>query len=106
VLFRGVHQARLPGPKVPFKTLTLPLRFGDPGYQKQHHITLPRLSVQPVGDNSALSIKADSTVTSLSSKPLGYDIELVQAGKLLARFRLAGRCSAVICKMRPVKVHL
>ena len=106
VLYRGLPRARLPGPKVPFEALTLPLRSGDPGYQKPRHIALPRLSVTPGGDYSALGLKANSIVKTEHSKALGYDIELVQAGRLLARFRLAGRCSAFNCNMRTVKVQL
>jgi hypothetical protein len=37
--------------------------------------------------------------------PLGYDIELTQAGRLRARFRLAGRCTTFSCNMRTVRVQ-
>ncbi len=105
VLYRGVRRARLPGSRVPFKTVEVPLRRGDPGYQQVRHISLPRLSVETSGDYSVLYVKADSTVTTHHSKPLGYDIELTQAGRLLARLRLAGRCSAFNCRMRTVVVQ-
>jgi hypothetical protein len=105
VSFRGLRRARLPGSRVRFKTVTIPLRIGEPGYQRVRHISLSRLSVQASGDYSALYVKADSTVSTHHSKPLGYDIKLTQAGRLLARWRLAGRCSAFNCEMRKVKVQ-
>lgn len=43
VMARGVSQPRLPGAKVPFESVTVPLRVGDPGFNpvKQRHINLP-----------------------------------------------------------------
>jgi hypothetical protein len=91
---------------VPFKTLTAPLRTGDPGYHgSERRLPLPRMSLQVTVAPDVLAVKLDSKTTTHHDRPVGYEIELTQAGRLLASFRLAGKCSAFICNMRTVKVQ-
>lgn len=108
VMARGVRAARLPGSKAPFKTVTIPLRSGDPGFDptKQFHIPLPGWRIDAVGDHTTIGVQGHSLIHSFRNRPLGYEVKLLQDGRQLIRLRLAGACSAGICKMRIVKVQL
>jgi hypothetical protein len=105
---RGVRKARLPGSNVPFKISTIALRSGDPGFNpdKQYRLALPGWQVSAGGDHSAIYVKGQSLIHSFRNRPLGYEVELLQDGRLLVHLRLAGTCNAGICKMRIVKVQL
>ncbi len=108
VMARGVSQPRLPGAKLPFKTVTVPLRLGDPGFNdaKQYHVRLPRWTITTGGDHRAFYVDGDARVISIRDVTLGYEVKVLQSGRLIARLRLAGRCNSTICHMRTVKVQL
>jgi hypothetical protein len=108
VMARGVSQPRLPGAKLPFKTVTVPLRLGDPGFNdaKQYHVGLPRWTITTGGDHRAFYVDGDARVISIRDVTLGYEVKVLQSGRLIARLRLAGRCNSTICHMRTVKVQL
>jgi len=61
LMARGVSRPRLPGANVPFRTVTVPLRLGDPGFNgvKQRHLSLPRWTVTTGGDHSAFYVDGD-----------------------------------------------
>jgi len=106
VQWRGVRQSRLPGPSVPFKTLMAPLRSIDPGYHAlPRKLPLPRMLFQLSAAKDIVGVHVDSITSTHHARPVAYDIEVSQAGRLLARFRLAGACSAFNCTMRTVKVQ-
>jgi hypothetical protein len=107
VMARGVRQPRLPGAKVPFKTVTVPLRDGDPGSAgATYRITLPRWEIRTEGDHDAFDLLGDARSTTPRNAPLGYEVKVLQSGRLLARLRLAGVCNSFACDMRTVKVQL
>jgi hypothetical protein len=106
ILYRGVRSTRLPGAGVPFKSVTAPLRRGDAGYRgTERTLPLPRMSFQVTAASDVLDVHVDSKTTTRHARPVAYDIEVLQAGRLIARFRLAGACSAFNCNMRTVKVQ-
>ncbi len=108
VMARGVSQPRLPGAKLPFKTVTVPLRLGDPGFNdaKTYRIKLPRWTIETGGDQGGFSLTGDARGVTPRDAPLGYEVKVLQSGRLLARLRLAGRCNSFACDMRTVKVQL
>ena len=105
---RGVSQPRLPGAKLPFKTVTVPLRLGDPGFNdaKTYRIRLPRWMIEAGGDHSGFSLRGDARDLTPRNATLGYEVKVLQSGRLLARLRLAGRCNSFACDMRTVKVQV
>ena len=108
VMARGVRQPRLPGPTLPFKTVTVPLRDGDPGFTdaKTYRITLPGWEIETSGDHHAFGIQGDARDTTPRNAPLGYEVKVLQSGRLLAHLRLAGVCNSFNCTMRTIKVQL
>lgn len=108
VMARGVSQPRLPGAKLPFKTVTVPLRLGDPGFNdaKTHRINLPRWMIETGGDQGGFSLIGDARGVTPRNATLGYEVKVFQSGRQLARLRLAGRCNSFACDMRTVKVQL
>ena len=108
VMARGVRQPRLPGPTLPFKTVTVPLRDGDPGFTdaKTYRISLPGWEIETSGDHHAFGIQGDARDTTPRNAPLGYEVKVLQSGRLLAHLRLAGVCNSFNCTMRTIKVQL
>ena len=109
VMARGVSQPRLPGPHVRFRSVTVALRLGDQGlsHTGQHHISLPRWLVTTAGDESAFYVDGDEQgIPSPRDVPLGYEVKVIQSGRLIAHLRLAGVCNSTICNMRTIKVRL
>ena len=108
VMARGVRQPRLPGHSVAFKTVTVPLRDGDPGFTdaKTYRIALPGWEIETGGDHHAFGLRGDARGTTPRNAPLGYEVKVLQSGRLLAHLRLAGVCNSFACAMRTVKVQL
>ena len=108
VMARGVRQPRLPDPTLPFKTVTVPLRDGDPGFTdaKTYRITLPGWEIETSGDHHAFGVRGDARDTTPRNAPLGYEVKVLQSGRLLAHLRLAGVCNSFACAMRTIKVQL
>jgi hypothetical protein len=108
VMARGVRQPRLPGPRLPFKTVTVSLRDGDPGFTdaKTYRIILPGWEIETGGDHRAFGIQGDARDTTPRNAPLGYEVKVLQSDRLLARLRLAGVCNSFNCLMRTIKVQL
>ena len=109
VMARGVGQPRLPGANVRFKTVTVPLRLGDRGVSdtRAHLIDLPRWLVTSDGDSSTFYVDGDARdLPSPRDVPLGYEVKVIQSGRLIAHLRLAGHCNSLNCDMRTIKVQL
>ena len=108
VMARGVRRPRLPGPTLRFKTVTVPLRDGDPRFTdaKTYRITLPGWEIETGGDHHAFGLRGDARDTTPRNAPLGYEVKVLQSGRLLARLRLAGVCNSFACAMRTIKVQL
>lgn len=108
VMARGVSRPRLPGAKLPFKTVTVPLRLGDPRFNdaKTYRIRLPRWTIETGGDQGGFSLSGDARGVTPRNATLGYEVKVLQSGRLLAHLRLAGRCNSFACDMQTVKVQL
>jgi hypothetical protein len=72
VMARGVRRPRLPGPTVPFKTVAVPLRDGDPRLTDADtfRITLPGWEIETGGDHDAFSVRGDARDTTPRNAPL------------------------------------
>jgi len=108
IMARGVSRPRLPGANVPFKTVTIALRVGDPGHNSGNarHILLPRWMIRAEGASDAFFVEGDARNLPMTDVTLGYEVEVFQSGRLLAHLRLAGRCNSTVCNMHVVKVQL
>ena len=58
------------------------------------------------GDHDAFDLLGDARGTTPRNAPLGYEVKVLQSGRLLAHLRLAGVCNSFACDMRTVKVQL
>lgn len=59
------------------------------------------------GDQRVFYVDGDARgIISTRDVTLGYEVEVLQSGRLIAHLRLAGRCNSTICNMRTVKVQL
>jgi hypothetical protein len=109
LMARGVGHPRLPRATQRFTKVTVPLRLGDPGFReaREYHIGLPRWMVTTGGDHHAFYVDGDARgIPSPVDVALGYEVKVLQSGRLLARLRLAGHCNSTICNMRTIKVQL
>jgi hypothetical protein len=116
---RAVKKARLPGPRVPAKSVTFPMRPSDGatpdldphGNCAQGELICPRhirtwpdgasVSVRPMGGRAVpglvkVTAQLPSGVPTLHrtvrKTPIGLDIKVLQGGAPIARVRMAGRC--------------
>jgi hypothetical protein len=116
---RAIKRARIPGPSVPAKSFTLPMRPSDgPVPRLEPHgncdayqlICTRRIrtwadgaqvDVRPLGGRevpAAVKVLVDlpsgipTLHFSLRKTPIGLDIKLLQQGATIARLRMAGRC--------------
>lgn len=111
IRLRGTARARLPGPTTPFKTATLPLRGGA---GKQRVLRSSRWRVTGyVSFRRPPTLSLDSRLDTHSHRyhALGYELQVLQGGRLMLRVRAAGRCigglfgEAGSCKWHTVKVE-
>jgi hypothetical protein len=73
--------------------------WGLPGHDEPWEI-------ETGGDHHAFGLRSDARDTTPRNAPLGYDVKVLQSGRLLARLRLAGVCNSFACAMRTIKVQL
>ena len=87
VMARGVRAARLPGSKAPFKTVTIPLRSGDPGFDptKQFHIPLPGWRIDAVGDHTTIGVQGHSLIHSFQLRVLMSAMVISATGRSATR---------------------
>jgi hypothetical protein len=85
--------------------VTVPLRDGDPRFTdaKTYRISLPGWEIETGGDHHAFGLRGDARDTTPRNAPLGYEVNVLQSGRLLARLRLAGVCNSFACAMRTIK---
>ena len=94
---------------MPFKRVTVRLRLGDRRLSDtgEHHIGLPRWLITTAGDASAFYVDGDEQgIPSPRDVPVGYEVKVIQSGRLIAHLRLAGVCNSTICNMRTIRVQL
>jgi hypothetical protein len=103
---RTVRRARLPGPSAPQKTAVYALRRGDRGVSVGGNAE--RVLRTRVGRFHATFDSDDDIWVGMRGHPTGrrpvygIDLQLVQAGRLLGRSRLVGRCNPFYCRYRTV----
>ncbi len=107
VRLRSVRGARLPGAGVPFRTFTIALRPTDAGWRGRGRTVFP--FVQTFGDFEGAGVGFVNLLVGMRNRPsnprFGYELQLVQAGRLLGRVRAAGQCTAFGCEFRPFSVR-
>jgi hypothetical protein len=101
---RGVRRARLPRPSTPAKTLTFALRRGDRGRWSGQ----PERVLRSAGWHFAAGFRAGGDIfVEMRTfrgrrRSFGFDLELVQGGRRIARARGVGRCGYLLCDYRSV----
>jgi hypothetical protein len=106
--YRGVRRARLPGPAMPFKIVKVALRTLDPGFGVQRFLRSPHWEVMArTTYQKPLAFILESRVNTGSShdKPVGYELQVLQGGRLLFRVREAGKCNFGSCRWRTLKLE-
>jgi hypothetical protein len=106
--FRAIARARLPSPAMPFKVVTVPLRSLEPGLFKQRYLRGPKWQVTAhitYTKPTAFILESGVKTGSVHDHPLGYELQVLQGGRLLIRVREAGKCNFGGCKFRTVKVE-
>jgi hypothetical protein len=103
---RGIARARLPSPTMPFKVVTVALRSIDPGLDKQRYLRSPKWQVtgRVNFESTAMFVEATMKTGSVHDHPLGYELQVLQAGRLMLRVREAGTCNFGGCTWRIMKV--
>lgn len=104
---RGIARARLPSPAMPFKIVTVALRSIDPGFDKQRYLRSPKWQVtgRVNFESTAMFVEATMKTGSVHDHPIGYELQVLQAGRLMIRVREAGTCNFGSCTWRIMKVE-
>jgi hypothetical protein len=89
------------------------MRSGDPGFARNRRVTVKvgglRAIINPANDEDLLGEFSVLFVVSASpgGSPYGYDLDIWQGGRRVARLRVAGKCSrnggSVSCRRKKVK---
>jgi hypothetical protein len=87
--------------------VTVALRSSDPGFGKQRYLRGPRWLVTGNVNYKATYFFLDSRVktASVHDQPVGYELQVVQAGRLMLSVREAGKCNLGGCVWRTMKVQ-
>jgi hypothetical protein len=102
---RGTHKARLPGASVPFKTLNVGIRLSDTSYGgRQRSLATPHWRTIVLADDSAIGLQGNVSVGGIRNKPLSYELQVLQAGRLVARLAAAGKCDVFSCQFKTLKL--
>jgi hypothetical protein len=86
VRLRGVGKAHLPGPKVPFRSVTIGIRESEASYDGgERRLRSPHWIVGVLADHSAIAIRGEIRGLGIRDKPLGYEVQVLQGGRLIGR---------------------
>jgi hypothetical protein len=104
---RGIARTRLPSPAMPFKAVKVALRGSDPGFGNQRYLRGPRWLVTGHVNFAGTTFFLDSRVKTASThdQPVGLELQVVQAGRLMLAVRQAGKCNFGGCVWRTMKVQ-
>jgi hypothetical protein len=104
---RAIARTRLPSPAMPFKVNTVALRGSDPGFGSQRYLRGPKLQVTGRVNfaGTAFFLEARVKTGSIHNHPIGYELQVLQGGRLMLRVREAGKCNFGGCKWRTLKVQ-
>jgi hypothetical protein len=105
--FRAVARTRLPSPAMPFKVVSVALRGSDPGFGNQRNLRGPRWLV--TGDvnykGTDFFLYSRVKTASVHDQPVGYELQVAQAGRVMLDVREAGTCNLGGCTWRTMKVQ-
>jgi hypothetical protein len=106
VRLRGIARTRLPSPATPFKSVKVALRGSDPGFGNQRYLRGPRWLVTARANFAGTTFFLDSRVKtgSVHDQPVGLELQVLQAGRLMFSARQAGTCNFGGCVWRTLKV--
>jgi hypothetical protein len=104
---RGIARRRLPSPSMPFKVVTASLRTLDPGLGSTRYLRSPKWQVtgRTNFQGTAFFLEARMKTGSVHNHPVGYELQVLQAGRLMLRVREAGTCNLGGCIWRIMKVQ-
>jgi hypothetical protein len=104
---RGIARTRLPSPSMPFKVVTASLRTLDPGLGSTRYLRSPKWQVtgRTNFQGTAFFLEARQKTGSVHDHPVGYELQVLQAGRLMLRVQEAGTCNLGSCTWRIMKVQ-
>jgi hypothetical protein len=107
VRFRGIARAKVPGPTVPFKVVKVALGSRDPGFGSQRYLRGPRWLVTARANFAGTAFFLESRMKTGSTRdhPVGYELQVLQAGRLMLVVKEAGKCNFGGCVFRTMKVQ-
>jgi hypothetical protein len=107
VRFRGIARVKLPSPATPFKSVKVALGSRDPGFGNQRYLRGPRWLVTSRANFAGTAFFLESRVKtgSVHDQPVGYELQVLQAGRLMLAVREAGKCNFGGCVWRIMKVQ-
>jgi hypothetical protein len=105
--FRGIPRAKLPGPTVAFKSVKVALGPRDPGFGNQRYLRGPRWLVTSRVNFAGTYFFLESRMKTGSHRahPVGYELQVLQAGRLMLTVQEAGKCDFGGCVFRIMKVQ-
>jgi len=104
---RGIARTRLPSPAMPFKVVTVSLRSIDPGLGRQRYLRSPKWQVtgRTNYQSTAFFLESRQKTGATRYHPVAYELQVLQAGRLMLRVREAGKCNLGGCTWRVMKVQ-
>jgi hypothetical protein len=104
---RAIARAKLPSPAMPFKVVEVALRNSDPHFGDQRYLRGPRWLVTGHINYAGTAFFLESRVKTGSSRahPVGYELQVLQAGRLMLAVQQAGKCDFGGCVWRTMKVQ-
>jgi hypothetical protein len=57
-----------------------------------------------LADDSAIGLEGAGSTGGVRDTPLSYELQVLQAGRLVARLAAAGKCDVFACQFRTLKL--
>lgn len=107
IRLRSVRGARLPGPGASKRTFTVALRPSDAGWRGRDRTVFP--FVQVFGNFEGAGVGFVNLLVGMRNRErdprFGYELALIQGGRVIASIRAAGQCRVFGCEFRPFRVR-
>jgi hypothetical protein len=107
VRLRGIARRKLPSPTMPFKVVKVALRGSDPHFGDARNLRGPRWLVTGRVNFAGTYFFLDSRMktASVHDQPVGLEVQVVQADRLMLDVRSAGTCNLGGCVWKTLKVQ-
>jgi hypothetical protein len=107
IRLRSVRGARLPGPRVPFKTAMVALRPTDAGWRARRRLLVRFLQARGSFEGAQTGfVNLVVAMRGVTANPqLGYELQLRQGSRRVGSIRAAGSCSAFGCDFSTFRVR-